>query len=358
MELLKPEHFRGEDKGRPIGLYTLRSSVLEASWCNHGARLLQLIVPDRHGRPRDVVLGYDSLAQLCAGLPSMGAFIGRVANRIQNASFTHQQQVCRLPANDGTHCLHGGPGGSRYQVFDVLHHDAGHLVMAWTFRQADDGFPGHVQLRVDMRIRHEILTIDYVALVQDAPTPLNFTYHPFFNLDGESSSSVLDHHLQIFAERFVPVDSQRIPLGQLVPVSGTAFDFRASRTIRDALRSGDPQVLIGQHPDVDHAFVTPSTEGVIQHQARLYSPNSGIWMDVWSDAPALQVYSCGGMDGTLPQYAGKHGAIYRRHAAVCLEPQRLPDAPNQIGFGKCVWVPGNIMRGRIEYRFSHDASGT
>ena len=117
---LDPARFAGDIDGRAVELIVLRNEAIELAVCNHGARILQLIVPDRRGRAIDVVLGHDSLEQMLAGMPSMGAFIGRYANRIANARFTLDGRQHLLPANDGPHCVHGGPGGSRHQVFEVL----------------------------------------------------------------------------------------------------------------------------------------------------------------------------------------------------------------------------------------------
>lgn len=354
MQRLDPARFAGEIGGRSVSLYTLRSPQIEASWCNQGARLLQLIVPDRQGRPCDVVLGHDSLAQLQAGMASMGAFIGRFANRIAQARYACEGQVHTLPANDGPHCLHGGPLGSRHQVFEVLACDSQRLSLGWIF--ADDGFPGQVALEVHHRLEGASLLLDYSAEVRGAATPLNFTSHPFFNLDGDASPSALDHELQIEAEQFVPVGPDRIPLGHFEPVAGTAFDFRRPRRVSQALAQGHAQLSLGPVPGYDHAFVTPQPAGGLQRQARLRSPASGIVMEVWSDAPSLQLFSSAAMDGSLPRHAGKHGRVHGSGAGLCLEPQHLPDAPNQPLWGPCIYQPGQILRGQIQYRFSVDVS--
>ena len=352
---LDPSRFIGRVHQRDVALCVLRNDHIELAVCNHGARILQLLVPDRAGVVRDVVLGHDSLAQLLAGMPSMGAFIGRYANRLAGAGFVIDGTRHPVPANDGPHCLHGGPAGSRHQVFDVLAHQAQRLCLGWTFRSSEDGFPGDVDLEVSYRLEGSAVVIDYRATVREAATPLSFTCHPFFNLEGEQSASALDHALQIEADRFVPVGADRIPLGRLEPVTGTAFDFRAPRTVREALAQDHPQLRLGPVPGFDHTLVTSLSDGLapstVRRQARLAAPHSGIVMEVWSDAPALQLYTCAPMDGSLPRHAGKHGRIHGRDAAVCLEPQRLPDAPNQPAFGPCVVMPGQTLPGRIEYRF-------
>ena len=350
---LDPSRFAGQVQGREVGLYVIEGEDLAVGICNHGARILQILTPDRYGRVQDVVLGHDSLPQLLAGMASMGAFIGRYANRIGHARFAQGDRSWQLPANDGPHCLHGGPGGSRHQVFELLRHAPDHLSLGWTFREADDGFPGEVALQVDYRIAERTLWIDYAAQVQGAATPLNFTSHAFFNLEGAPSEQALDHRLQIHAEQMLPVGSDRIPTGEMRPVAGTAFDFRQPRSLASALAQGDAQLLLGVRPGFDHCFV--DARPGFRWQARLAGPGSGIAMDVGSDAPGLQLFSAAGFDGSLPRHAGKQGRIHGCSAAVCLEPQGLPDAPNQPGFPKVVYPPGQTLHGRMAYRFSTEA---
>ncbi len=346
---LQPERFAGQVGGRAVGLFVLEASGLRAAVCNHGARLLELWVPDREGTPRDVVLGHDSLAQLLSGQASMGAFIGRFANRIARAELPLPQGPHRLPANDGPHCLHGGPGGSRHQVFEVLAHGRDHLRLGWTFREADDGFPGEVDLVLEYRLEAGRLVLAHSARVRGAATPLSFTGHAYFNLEGGDAEHALDHDLQIGASRYLPVGADRIPTGATPPVAGSVFDFRSPRTLRDALVQGDAQRALGQPPGFDHCFAIDG-QGFRRH-ARLSTPGSGIAMEVWADAPGLQLYNCAPMDGSLPRHAGKHGRTYGCYAAVCLEPQQWPDAPHQPGFPDVMHLPGTQVEGRIEYRF-------
>lgn len=349
MRRLDPARFAGQSGGRHVGLFVIEGEGLSVALCNHGARILQVITPDRHGQLQDVVLGHDSLAQLREGMASMGAFIGRYANRIAQARFSHAGRPWQLPANDGPHCLHGGPAGSRHQVFDVLSHGSQHLRLGWTFRQDEDGFPGEVALQVDFRIEDRTLWIEHAAQVRGAATPLNFTSHPFFNLEGARSAHVLDHHLQIEAAHFLPVRPDRIPTGERRPVAGSAFDFRQARSLRDALAQADAQLQLGPAPGFDHCYVDDRPG--FAWRARLRAPGSGIELQVGSDALGLQLFSAAAFDGSLPRHAGKHGRVHGPSAGLCLEPQGLPDAPNQPCFGRAVFEPGETVRGVMAYRF-------
>lgn len=352
---LDPARFAGRLDGRAVGLIVLRNESMELAVCNHGARILQLIVPDRHGRAIDVVLGHDSLAQMLAGMPSMGAFIGRYANRIAHARFALDGRLHLLRANDGPHCVHGGPAGSRHQVFEVLSQRSDGLDLCLRLCSVQDGFPGDVDLQLRYQLEGPALVITFSAIVSGDATPLSLTSHPFFDLDGGACSDVLDHELQLDAQTFVPVGADRIPLGHFEPVAATAFDFSRPRRLRSALAQGHPQLNLGASPGFDHAFCTPGPRGVLRRQARMQAARSGVGLEVWSDAPALQLYTSAPMDGSLPRHAGKGGRVYRSSAGVCLEPQQLPDAPNQVGFGDCIVRPGQVSTGRIEYRLSASA---
>jgi aldose 1-epimerase len=313
--------------------------------------LLQLWVLDQNGLWRDVVLGFDGVRQMLSGMPSMGAFVGRYANRIGQSTFPHLGRPWHLPSNDGPHCLHGGPGGSRHQVFDVLASTPQSLTMAWTFESQVDGFPGDVDLQLTVALDGARLTLSHVAHVRGDASPLSFTAHPFFNLNGDPQQPITDHSLQIFASQYVPVDAQRIPLGHLQSVQGTPFDFQQPTVIGQALAVADPQLTLGPRPGFDHAWFSGPAAARLRCQATLTAPASGIRMEVWSDAPSLQFYSGMAMDGSLPRHAGKNGQVYGAGAGLCLEPQQLPDAPNHPEWGPVTWPNGSTVKGCIEYRF-------
>lgn len=343
-----PARFHGALGGRPVDLFHLSSpGGLQAAVCNHGARLLALAVPGRGGRWQDVVLGYDSLPQLLDGMASMGAVIGRFANRIGGARFTLDGEAWTLPANDGPNCLHGGPAGCRHQVFGVSAQAPDHLGLTWTFHEAEDGFPGDAVLRVDYRLRDPgVLEIRWHAQALDRATVLNITTHPFFNLEGQGSEHVRDHQVQIDAGHYLPVDAQRIPTGELAAVAGTPFDLRSGAPLGEALSR------LPAGTGFDHCYVLPdAAQGALRCMARVQAPGSGIVMEVWSDAPGLQFFSASGFDGSLPRHAGKGGRVYQREAGLCLEPQGLPDAPNQPDFPSAVLRPDEARSGWIEYRF-------
>jgi aldose 1-epimerase len=355
---LNPVHFEGRIQGCRVGLFELESTDgMRVAISNYGARILQLIVPDARGQARDVVLGYENFTQMTQGLPSMGAFMGRYANRIAQAQMPWEGRTWSLPANDGPHCLHGGWAGSRHQVFEVLEHSPEHVCLGWTFLEAVDGFPGDVDLRVRYEVKAPgVLSVHHEALPRRRATVLNFTCHPFFNLEGHDRDDVLGHQIQSDASWFLPVTREQIPRGDIADVAGTAFDFRTPLSLGQALAKKDAQLDMGRHRGFDHfhglALTAPGGPTPLRCMATIRAPGSGIALSVWSDAPGFQFYSGGGLVGDTPAYVGKGLRRYGPCAGFCLEPQGCPDAPNHPQFPSTRCEAFRPVRGRVDYRFS------
>jgi aldose 1-epimerase len=349
---LKRAAFRGEVDGKPVDLFKIRNRAgMAASITNLGAKVLQVLVPDRRGRLADVALGYDSLEQVQTGQPSIGAFIGRYANRIAGARFSLDGREYRLTENDGRNSLHGGTKGSRFVVFDAKQLDASAVQMSYTFGDGDEGFPGTVPLRIVYRITDDnALDIAYDAVSADKPSVANFTSHVFWNLAGHDAGDVLGHVLQVNADRFLPVDATLIPTGELRRVKGTPLDFTRPRALGARIDDTDEQLRLGN--GYDHHFVLKrkSVDG-LELAARIAEPASGRVMEVWTTEPGLQLYSGNHLEGKRPRDVGKGGALYGRRGAFCLEPSHFPDSPNQPAFPSTRLAAGEWYRGRIVYRF-------
>ncbi|HZP77343.1 MAG TPA: aldose epimerase family protein [Pseudolabrys sp.] len=347
---LDPCRFVGEVDGKPVALYTIANDRgMAVRLVNLGCKIEQIVVPDRQGRLGDVVLGYDSLDALRAGQTSMGAFIGRYANRIANGRFTLDGKAYELNRNSGPNTLHGGAKGSRFVVFDAEPLGSSSVRMQYTFKDGEENFPGNLETAVTYTVTEEnALELSWHAAT-DRRTVASFTDHSFFNLAG--GGSVLDHVLSINAERFTPVNENSIPTGELRPVAGTPFDFRTPMAIGARIGADDPQLKLGN--GYDHNFVLDKrSAGELCFAARLADPTSGRVLEVWTTEPGLQLYSGNNLAGEVPRDVGKGGRVYRSRDAVCLEAQRLPDSPNQPGFPPCVVDPGTPFTGKIVYRFS------
>jgi aldose 1-epimerase len=350
------ERWQGDVDGKPVDLFTIANAAgMTVRATNWGARIMQILVPDRDGRFGDVALGYDSLADAQAGQPSMGAFIGRYANRIAAGQFRLDGQRYALSRNDGPHHLHGGTKGSRFRVFDAEQVDGATLRLRHRYADGEEGYPGNLDSEVEYHIgATNELVISYSAQ-SDRSTVVNFTSHVFFNLRGDGGD-VLDHRLTIHADAITPVDGALLPTGEIRPVHGTAFDFTVPMGVGTRIDEDDTQLVQADGYDINYVL-RPRNETVAA-VARLADPHSGRVMDVLTTAPGLQFYSGNKLSGAVPRDRGKGGRLYGRRDALCLEPQHFPDSPNQPHFPSTVLRPGERYTGRIVYRFGIDKAPT
>ncbi len=360
---LSRDAFQRELHGQSTDLFTLRGTGgMQVVVSNYGARLVQVAVPDGQGGLVDVALGYSSLQGYLDGQLSMGAFIGRWAGRLR-AGQLHLPGGCtlQLPTNSGPHHHHGGPQGSRFQVFGVteVHDDA--MVLTHTFRTEDDGMPGTVRLTLRLQVAPDnALHMDWTAEVADAPSVFNPTGHAFFNLTG--AGSALAHTLQVPASRYVPLAPDVCPMGTIDSVQATPFDFRQLRSVAQATTTPHEQLACAG--GLDHYLVlddalaasaVPASPG-LRLAAQLADPASGRTMQVWSTAPGVQVYAGHGLKADeardLGRGAGQGTWLWQPGDGICLEPMEYPDAPNHPAFPVQWWLPGDVVRGSIVYRFT------
>lgn len=353
---LRPEDFDGAVDGKPTGLYTLQNKRgMAVRFISFGAKIQQIVVPDAQGVPGDVALGYDSLATVLTGQTSLGAFVGRFANRIGNARFSLDGQSYQLAQNSGPNCLHGGLKGSRLRVFDVRMLSEAHAELRLQYRAGEEHFPGNLTSRVIYRVTEDNeLSIEYEA-VTDAPTVVNFTSHIYFNLAGHGRTdreTTENHLLRINASQFTPIDANSIPTGEYRSVAGTPLDFTQSQRI--GARIDEAWQQFEQTRGYDHNFVLDKAPGEYALAASVFDPLSGRRMDVLTTEPGLQFFSGNGFTGEAPRDVGKGGTVYRHRAGFCLEPQHFPDSPNKPLFPSTVLRPGERYSGRITYRFGAD----
>lgn len=317
----------GRIDGEEILQYRVRNkNGMEMALMNYGATITGIWAPDRAGNMGDVVLGYDDVAGYEKNDGFLGACVGRYANRIKNAQFFLGGREFRLTPNEGSNMLHGGYGWDR-AVFKAAPMENG-VRFTLCDREGANGFPGKVEAEIKYTLTEEnSVRIDYSAL-PDAHTVLNLTNHSYFNLAG--GGEVLDNELMVNARFYTPVDSELIPTGEILPVSGTPFDFRVRRRIGMGF--------------YDHNFALDAAGKC----AELYDGATGRLLEVFTDMPGLQVY-CSGM---LTDRLGKGNAKYGRYSGVCLETQFFPNSPNVPQFPSCELRAGEEYRHYTEYRFS------
>jgi len=339
----------GTRDGRPVTLYTLTNSQgLEVKVMNYGAIIISLRVPDRKGQLADIVLGHEKLEGYTPNPPYLGALVGRYANRIANGTFTLAGQKYELPKNDGPNTLHGGIKGFDKVVWDgaPLKTKAG-VAFSYLSKDGEEGFPGNLKVRVTYTLTDaNELVVDYEATT-DKATPINLSQHSYFNLAGEGNGDILNHEIMINAERFTPVDKNLIPTGELRPVKGTPFDFRASTRVGDHINDNYDQLILGH--GYDHNFVISRKGAGLELAARVFEPTTGRIMEVLTTQPGVQFYTGNFLDGTV---TGKQGHVYKHRYGLCLETQHFPDSPNHPEFPTTILKPSETFRSKTVFKFS------
>jgi aldose 1-epimerase len=333
--------------GTPVTLYTLQHGNIEATFLDYGARLVSLKLTDSTGAVADVVLGYDSLDLYLADKTYCGAVVGRFGNRIANGTFALDGITYRVPQNDNTNALHGGPVGFDQKLWKTSEISDG-LEMTLVSPYGDQGFPGTLTVTVRYTLTAHGLQLDYTATT-DKPTVVNVTNHAYFNLAGESldgsAATILDHEITIPAASFTPVTDELVPTGELAPVDSTIFDFRQSARIGDHIEDDNIQIHRGH--GWDHNWVLGSP-GQMKLAAIVRDPVSGRTMTASTTEPGIQFYSGNFIDGTMPN---RTGGLYPRRAGLCLETQHYPDSPNHPEFPSTVLRPGETMHSTTLFSF-------
>lgn len=340
--------FGATTDGVEVQLYTLANrNGMTVKITNYGGIITELHVADRDGRLADVTHGFDSVAPYCGDVPYFGALIGRYGNRIKHGRFELDGRTVLLDVNDGENHLHGGALGFHKQVWDatpLVAQDSVALKLVYLSRDGEQGYPGNLRVEVVYELNNaNELSVRYKAETDQA-TPVNLTQHAYFNLAGHGD--ILGHELAIHADRYTPIDGKSIPLGELAPVAGTPFDFRAAQTVGSRINAQDVQLANGK--GYDHNWVLNGQDGELELAATLRDPQSGRVLELYTREPGLQFYSGNFLDGSLK---GK-GRSYEYRTGLCLEPQHHPDSPNHPEWPSTILRPGETYFTETLYRFS------
>ena len=341
--------------GRIVEAVTLGNARgMSATVIAFGAAVQALTVPDRDGRPADVTLGYPTLEGYVGQSQYLGVTVGRVANRIALGRFVLDGRSYQVPLNKGVNSLHGGTAGFDKALWDVVEVRGGRtpgVTLRYVSPDGDQGYPGNLTVTAVYTVDGDsnTLSVEYRATT-DAPTIVNLSNHAYWNLAGEGSpQGAMGHLLTIPADHYLPTDSGAIPTGEIRPVAGTVFDFRAPTPIGARIRdASDEQIRFGKGYDHDWA-IARDVARTPRLLARVEEPTSGRVLEVHSNQPGVQFYSGNFLDATI---AGKAGRLYRQGDAIALEPQMFPDTPNRPEFGSVRLDPGQTYRNLIQFRFS------
>jgi aldose 1-epimerase len=329
----------GTIDAQPVEAFTIENGAIRATVITYAAALSRLFVPDRDGRPADIVLGYDDVESYVRNRGSAGAICGRYANRIADATFTLDGQTHALSANEPPNHIHGGFAGFSKRIWSAEADTANRAVRLTLDRpDGDEGYPGAVAASVTYRLTDDATLEIVMEATTDRPTVVNMAYHGYWNLAGHDSGHIREQHLVIDADRYTPVGPGKIPTGELSPVAGTAFDFRSARPI-GAMIDDATQLPEGGY---DHNFCLDGNDASLHRAARAVDPVSGRGLEIWTDRPGVQFYTANHF-GKAPA-VGKGGARYDKHAGFALETQNYPNAPNIPHFPPAVLRHGETYR--------------
>lgn len=361
---LNPAKFDTTLEGKKVELVTLRNQGgMEVCLTNYGGRVVSISVPDKDGKPTDVVLGYDNIRQYADTLNSpsdYGSSVGRYANRIKDASIIVAGQQHKLRANDNANCLHGGGAtGWINKVYDIVSRTDSSVTFAITAPDGENGFPGTVKATATYLVKSNN-TLDIVfGATTDKETVVNMTNHSYFNLNGDPSKEGVDQIMYVNADKFTPADAQYIPTGEIKDVEGTPMDFRKAHALSETI--GDNSFdQIKNATGYDHNWCLNTFKNGkgddTQVAASLYSPKTGILLEVFTNEPGMQVYTGNFQGNGIP---GKHGVLYPKHVSVCFESQKYPDSPTKIVNKTKGWEisnpylkPGEKYYSHLAYKFS------
>ena len=347
---LNPADFVTEVDGKATALYTLKNANgMEVCITNFGGRIVSVMAPDRDGKFHDVVLGFDSISDYLPqnNASDFGAAIGRYANRINQGKIVLDGDTIQLPRNNFGHCLHGGPTGWQYKVFDVKASTDSTLTLSLNSPDGDNNFPGNVTATVTYTLTPDnAIDIAYSATT-DKKTVINMTNHSYFNLNGDPSKPITDNILYVYADSYTPVDSTYMTTGEIAAVAGTPMDFTTPKAVgQDITNFEFIQLKYGN--GYDHNWVLNTAGDDTQVASKLVSPETGISLEVLTDEPGIQVYSGNFLDGKV---TGKKGQVYNQRSGICLETQHYPDSPNKAEWPSVVLEPGQTYNSHCVFRF-------
>lgn len=336
----------GSIDGHVVPLLAMTSpGGLSATVTPWGARLVSLQVPDRTGRPADIVLGHDRIEDYARHPTYFGATCGRYANRIAGGRFRLDGATVELDRNEGANTLHGGRRGFDSKLWSIVSNAPDQVTFAATSPHGEMGFPGHATLKTTYRFTRDDRLEIVMEAETDRPTVMNMVNHAYFNLAGHDAGSVLGHEMQVAAGFYTPVTAELLATGEILRVDGTAFDFRQTRRLAAALMD-DPAMTAGY----DHNWCLsgePAGPG-LHLCAVLHDPVSGRRLHLSTDQPGVQIYTCGQMTRPVP---AKGGGSYGRFAGVTLETQLFPGSPNHLHFPQARLDPGRPYRHVMDFAF-------
>lgn len=334
-------------KGEDVYLYTLSNEYMTVKISSYGASIVSIIVKDKNNTPCDVVLGYDNVYSYEKQNSYMGSIIGRCCNRIKNASFFLYGQKYHLSRNEQNNHLHGGFCGFDKKLWQPIIKDDKTLALTYTSPDKEEGYPGCLTTTVIYSIKNNKLFIDYRAK-STKDTICNLTNHTYFNLNGYDSGTILNHHIQVFSNKFSEDNERFLPTGKILSVENTPMNFLKKRAINETIYSDYYQIKQANGYNTNY-FIKKRFDNNVVHFATVWADKSGIILKAYTDMPCFEFYTGNYLNGNA---LGKNDAVIENYSGFCLEPQFAPNAVNMSNVVKPILKKNKLYSTRTIYEFA------
>lgn len=319
---------------------------MTVSFLNFGGIITEIIVPDKVGNKENVVLAYKDFEQYLTNPGYLGALIGRVAGRIEGATFELDGETYNVETNEGRNNLHGGENGFHNRLWKVDTYQQKETVCAkltCTSQDGEGGFPGNIEVEVTYTLNNENQFIIEYAYRTDQNTPVTLTNHTYFNLGGNAKYMLHSHELMINSGKFIELDEQLIPTGKLLEVDGTSFDFRGFCKLKSGFHRRYQQNKVA-NGGYDHYFIFDNDKrGIVAVKDAL----SGRMLSVETDQPGVVVYTSNNLPEGLKLKEGKTS----KYLGLCLETQGSPASLHHKELPSIICKEGEVIRKRTTFRF-------
>ena len=339
--------FGTTSNGVKATLYTLENSnhtIVKVT--DFGATLVSILFKDNSGNVKDVILGYDDVADYEKNTCFFGATIGRNGNRIKDGKFKINGVEYSLEQNENENNLHSGSHGFHNRLWEVKSYTDNSIEFFHHSPEEEQDFPGDMDITVKFTIDDEdTLHIEYDAKA-DKDTVMNFTNHTYYNLGGHDSGTIYDHTLQLMSDIYNPViDPKSIPTGENASVKGTPMDFTEPKPIGRDIDADFEQLKFTS--GFDHNYVLADKPGTMRLMAKAFCEKTGIGMDAYTDCCAVQFYA----GNFIRKQIGKDGVSYDDRHGFCLESQFCPNSVNDDNFVSPVVPAGTKYHSETKYHF-------
>lgn len=326
---------------RKLQIYDLQYGQQRIKVSTYGARLLEWIVPcaKAANNQLNLVLNHADLNKYVADDSYMGAVIGPIPNRLQDAEFYLDGVKHSLAANEGTNSLHSSNYAFSELDFTLLDRGDNYLLFACAIEDGQGHTLGKQNLQAKFTLHNRdnqySLQFEY-RFTAEQNTVCNICNHSYFRL---WDNAILDKYhlsnkeaiskleLTMPSEFYTPTDENLLVTGEVKQVKDDPlFDFRKTKTLQAGLKALENSKVRGY----DHNFIlqrdyTSFCEKNGQYWSKRTSfsfPKAALQLEFKTTEPAAQLYTA----NYLASDTTSSGEKYGEQSAFCFECQAIPNS--------------------------------